>query len=432
MHALYLYQNLADFGGRAGPVLAALISENKYFARVGRIRGPPETLMTYAFEKETRKADVTLMYKDPSLTDKQWGALPELNRVERLSKLISFPKTAMPADRIAPTQLKPQYLGGISEESLTPTLYEFAHRNFEMDPAQLAAQMIEVSTLLKETDFHVHLVFDLPVHYEQMIAFSNWMKHLNDYLYFAGMEEGLHGSQLVQVAEPARDPKTLKGFFERVTSFLPEAGLGIGTRLPNRIESVGNRNFKFFSASLRAGIYGKSKRPQFKKIGIELRDVTRDMQKWHPLIGKVGVSARARIWESEYFPQKAGANELLLSGKMGDSEKVVLRQEGFRPEFLTALEAADPMCGVPLRGFEMARFRDYPAGTYRHATADQATRITKAREGYFKSLRELQREWGEFVQKGEKVAPEELSGAIRISLTEWANAAKISELYSGF
>ncbi len=431
-HALYLYQNLSDLGHRADGVLARLISENKYFARVGRIRGPPETLMTYAFEKETRKTEATMMYKDPAMTDEQWLELSDQDRADRLSKLVFLPKKAMPASKIAPTALKPEVLGGLSEESLKPKLYEFTHRNYEMDPARLVAHMEEVSKLLKEGDFHVHLVFDLPENYGDMVAFSTWMKQLNDYLYFAGMEEGLHGSSLVQIAEPPRDPKSPRGFLERVTSLLPEVGVGKGDHLPNRLGSVGNRNYKFFSASVRAGIYGKSKSPHFQKIGIELRDVTREIKNWEPLVEKIGKSARARTWEGRIFSQKASPDEILLSGKMGENERVSLLHAGFKPDFLAALEAAEPMSAIPLRNFETARFKDYVASGYRKASPEQAARIASAREGYFKNLRDLEREWNGYLQKGEKVAPEELSGAIRISLTEWAIQAKVSELYSGF
>ncbi len=420
--ALYVYEHLEELGPRAGPVFAYLCAMNEFFKNVGRVRGPPRTLVTYAFEKETRNPDVTLWYRDPRMTDDEWFALPKAERRERLDGLVGDrTKTFHSAGRIAPTRRKPPYFGGFSQESGMGRniLYEFAHRGFEIDPKRLVGEMRDVAGKLKETDaMHAHVVFELPEYYERMGDFAIWAKHLNDYLYLAGMEESLHWTDLSTIAEAA-PPAHVRPSRER-------------REIPNLMELVNTYDFKFFNAGIRAGPhYGRSNTRGFRKVAVELRDVSRDLDKWEGYIGAVGAAARARIWESRDAGDPRRAKEILLTLRTRLQDFELLKNLGLSDRNASDMLEADPTVLIPLRKFEEALYYDYGTKEYRSCPPETAARIIAARKAYVADLLGTQKGLDDNFARGEYTEPEDLKTAIRWSLTDWAKAARVSELYRG-
>lgn len=126
-HALYLFQHLGELGEHGPAVLEYLMRETEYFKDVGRIRGPPYTAVTFAFEKETRNAGSTLFYKLPEYSDSDWIELPEERRIELLKSATGIKeKRFLPASVIAPTAVSRRIFPGVQRHprhrGLSPSL----------------------------------------------------------------------------------------------------------------------------------------------------------------------------------------------------------------------------------------------------------------------------------------------------------------------
>lgn len=433
-HAVYLYQNLGEFGKSATAVLGYLIDRNEFFKRVGRVRGPPNTVVTLAFEKETRKKEISLLYRDARMTDDDWMKLDEDERYQRLEALIVKTKVATAPDVVAPTSLLPESAGGLMREPLPSgeaNLFEFAHKGYEIDPARITKGMNEVSGLFKENDFHVHLVFDLPKKYSQMPEFTSWLKQSNDYLYLKGMEEhGAHASKYIGIPEPALKRFSLANARKKIRLMLnPGSETSLTKGLPTTVSEIDRQNFKFMGAGLRRNIYGESNNPAFTKVGVELRDATRDMGTWEKLVNKFHASVSAKIWEN---PSLAKAPiEVVLTPKPLPAELALLTQNGFSKEFIEIVTKAEPTFTIPLKPFEKGSYRDYHNNGFRTAHPGSAERIAAAREKYLSELKLVQKELEDYKAKGEAVDPDNIQLALRMTMSEWAREARVSTLFEG-
>ncbi len=442
-HALYLFQHLAEFGPARDSVLEYLRLKTEYFKDVGRIRGPPYTAVTYAFEKETRNPVSTLFYKLPRFTDKEWGDLPEEERVSLLKAATGLKeKVFLPASVVAPTALKPNYLGGYSQEFSgipgTPgyrLVWEFAHRSYEFSREKLLAEMRDISELLgnsksrkkgsEANSFHVHVVFELPVHYAGFKKFVAWSKQLNDFLYLSGIEEGLHATSLTRIPNFGKR----QGFFSKVLRLIfPKLIRSAG--LPDSLAEINARSFKFFTAGLRRNIYGEASDPEFTKVGIELRDPTRDLGQWSRLVTGVGRAVENQIWESGNFAAGHEPGLLYLrSGESSDRGRLVAL--GIDVDVAAKMLSAEPNLLIGLERFETAKYYDYTDGQYSAPDEAMAGQIIKAREGYIENLKGTAREITALQKSGDPASAELIEAAIRMSISEWAGRAKVSRLFAG-
>ena len=426
-HALYLYQHLEEMGPKADLLMDVLPHRNEFFGRVGFVRGPPNTLITYAFERETRDAMATLYYKDPRYTDEEWIELPENQRQEILKRLNgSDEKVFQPAGVIAPTGFKPSSLGGYSQEfshSGVGFLMEFAHRNYEINPDVILSEMKSIATDLKSNDaFHVHLVFDLPKRYHRMPEFTDWLKQVNDSLYFSGLEEGLHPADLVQLPKLPRSAWNPLNWFHPLESLMDRS-----SHLPTQLSQVNHQKYKFFAAAPRAKHYGSSKDPKFQKIGIELRDISRNMGQWEQTVDRVGSGIRDRRWEVGRRKEKGFQ---LIPNPKEDQRR--LEALGIKPVTAKLMVANEAMIGVPLVELESMKYFNYQTQSAEKPSETKAKQLKEARTAFEKELVSLAAELEGYQKRGEKFEGQDVQTVIRMSLSSWAKAAKPSSLLSNY
>ncbi|HWU42806.1 MAG TPA: hypothetical protein VN132_05180, partial [Bdellovibrio sp.] len=206
--ALFLYDQLNKVGlSNFKEELDYLQQNNVYFIE-GRKTG--NGLLTYAFEKEGITTDITLFYRPPKIPEQTWLDMSEEDRFAILKKVPIQLKTFVGENVIAPTGLKPNFVGGYSQELSNSTLkgygWEISHKKYEINRQRLMREIREIAGIFKSThSFHVHIVFELPKKYERYKDFIYWYKQVNDYLYLKGLEEGLHGNYLTGVANIAAD-----------------------------------------------------------------------------------------------------------------------------------------------------------------------------------------------------------------------------------
>lgn len=446
--AIYLYQNIGAFGEGYPAVLEHLLSHNEYFKRAGRVRGPPPSLVTMSYEKETTNRDISLFYRDAKIDEAAWMKLSAAERDEKLRALITVKEgVPMPANVIAPTGLRPASAGGLRNDDgfgaeARDFVYEFTHKKFEFDEDRLIKDMKEIQSLLKESDFHVHLAFDLPQGYEKMHDFTKWLKQSNDFVYLQGMEEGMHANHLTKVSPPVAKPlnrvakyfqRFLDRSLQRVGVLPKEPGVSLrDLEWPSRPEFIGLDKFytshKWRSIGLRSGIYGQSRIPDHIKVGIELRDASRNLESWKVLIKKFKSSLIDQVWESS--PKKQ-IEELQLLPEPLPKELEYLKKRGFGKKFIAMMAAYEPTFTVPLKAFETGKVWDYRTGAYREADAAMKERVRAAREIYLKDLKNMEIEIQNKKAIGEKFAKDDVRGAVRMNMSEWAGRARVSSLFGG-
>jgi hypothetical protein len=230
------------------------------------------------------------------------------------------------------------------------------------------------------------------------VQLSSWFKNLNDYLLLSGMEEGLH---------PAG-----------VTEFLYSASL------PSKLDQLNTKSYKYYSAGFRTKIYGDASTPGYVKIGIELRDVTRDLAKLRRIASRVADSISLRSWEQ---PVSTKAKLLSLSqdsAKSLHNVRARLIRSGADAEQVKQAFLSEPNITLPLIPFE-----DLVKSSGKALPPEAAARIHKARVHFESELGLLGAEMARMKTAGQDFDRAELGMAIRMILSDWAKRAQLSSIY---
>ncbi len=419
-HALLLYDLLTQRGlSRYSETIAKLVQANLYFSDGHLEHGPPGSLLTYSFEKEGRNPEIINLYKVPGVSDADWFSLSQDERRKDLAGQAIVKKRFLPATTVAPTELKPSFIGGFSLE-LTNRLHpvsswEIAHKRYEFSLHRLFDEVKQMAHLFGEThSFHLHTAFELPRSYPQFAEFRLWFKSLNDHLYLRGLEEGLHGNELTSLMNMAEDLNLLS---RQKRAFKISNPSGIS-----------KYNAKFFSAGLRAGVYGPGSSAGFVRLGIELRDTTRDLKKLESMMTRLSNSLASRVWEKDAASSPNDRIVRLTTHRPRTREALV--KAGLRPEIAEQFAKIEPTISLGLQHYENGQTFNYETAQFESPSTATVARLISARAAYVKALLALQTEIDDFKAKDVKVHKEELELAIRQTLTEWAKVARASELYS--
>ncbi len=377
--------------------------------------------MTYSFEKESNISDITLWFKKSGISDEDWLEIPEQKRMEIIKKATNVKKDAVANSRITGTEFKPSYVGGYSQE-LNHSMFdkgytwEIANKKYEIDLDRTLDQVKEVSEFSGEThSFHTHVVFDMPTNYKKFDKFQLWSKQANDYLYLKGMEEGLHGNYLTGVAHlPGQAPAKAK--------------MTVGNTLPSSLSSVSMQSHKFFSLGVRADIYGKSPIAGHKKLGLELRDSTRNLDTLNSHMKKISSTVGDYAWEK--IPKKMSSKDMSL---LVLNKKLIKDELGghVSPGFLKRLQKKVITSGIPLNSYENGKYFDFSTGKMKALSDEQKMRVVKSREYFIDELKKIDIEIQGMIKKGEKFEDADIRMAVEMSMSEWAKMAKVSEFYSG-
>jgi hypothetical protein len=433
--ALVVYQQLgeiprADIRTR---LLTHLLERHPQFQDTLPVADSPNTLITYSFEKETRRAEeISILFRDPSIPEDRWFALAPPERTRRLQACAQNRwKEFLPPEVVAPTSLHPNYLSGYSQESLpgsaTP-IFEVASQSFEISPSRLFSQMNDLALFLggETSSFHVHLVFELPLQTRHFGEFRVWLKALNDRVYLLGLEEGLQATEMAQIPRLSSRQTWGAGILERLRSLAGSRTL----ELPHSLMEVGRRSSKFFGVGLRGDIYGQSLNEGLKRIGLEFRDTTRNLNKLKAVIENTAEDVSLRLWESG-----PGSRSLASEGNVWalhpaqPTETRPLVALGISEGIASRILRSEPMALTPLNPLESATYFDYHMQTFRRPPEEIRERLASARLIYAQSMRDLAAELTRYQHQGTAVLNEEISLAVQMSLSEWAKQVRFSELF---
>jgi hypothetical protein len=173
---------------------------------------------------------------------------------------------------------------------------------------------------------------------------------------------------------------------------------------------------------LRAEMYGPE-RKGFRRIGLELRDATRDINKLDSYVNRIASSVEQKVWEKTW---PSGTHMVLEP----DEDVATSLMKGTVPDALAKeFHSIEATVALPLQKFDEAQFFNYVTGTFERPSSGKIKEIAEARAAYIKSLKELVDELTGYREKGEKVDADLIRTVIRMNLSEWAKRARISELY---
>lgn len=421
-HALYLYDFLLKDGvEKNSDSLRYLMARNEYFKNIRPIRGPPGTLVTFSFEKESNIEDITLWFKTTGISDEEWFQIPSDERLKRIKDATNVKKDSVSENRITGTEFKPKYIGGYSQElghdsSDKSYTWEIANKKYEINLERTLDEVSEVSKFTGERhSFHTHVVFDMPNDYKHFDRFQLWSKQANDYLYLKGMEEGLHGNYLTSVAHFDSDaPK--------------RARASVNNTLPSSLSSISLQSHKFFSMGIRGDLYGKSPIENHTKIGLELRDTTRKLDILGDHMRKITTTVQEFKWES--LPNEVTRSNMPIVRVNEDMIDNDLKGIVSDP-FLNRLKSDVVTASIALNRFEEGRYFDYQRGTFRELTSEDKKQIVEARKYFIDEMGKIDRELIEMKRKGESFEKEDVEMAVQMTLSEWAKMARVSRFYDG-
>lgn len=441
--ALFLYNLIAINGvHRHQPLLRFLIYNNPSFKKATPVKGPGDIiyLLTYSFEKEGQKADITLLYKDPKYSDDEWLDLPESKRLKLLKEIHTPKRVFQPTHIVGITDLKPHYLSGFSVEAdvnNTGWGWEITHKKFEIVRERAIKQVREVGAIFKEKhSIHFHIVFELARLYQMFQEFRYWFKHVNDYLALKGMVEGLHGNGLTNVVDLGSKPGTLS----RLT--------GQDNSLPQKLEDIKKANAKFFTVGLRGDMYGQAPSEETFRIGLELRDTTRDFDQLDIYTKNLSEAITEKRWE------KAAGN-LDQMDQMPQLSQNIVKSLGHLQSFMKDLDhprnkfyyadfiaTADPSLHIGLIEYEKGRYFNYRTGKFEPCPPEVAERIVEARKILINDFLLMQTElknldmkgktYGLLDTKNKPYTHEDVYFGVKYILHEWAKRARVHELYENF
>lgn len=426
-HALWLYDLLSRSGlNHFAEELNYLHANNVNFIES---RKSGNSLVTYAFEKEGSTSDITLLYRPPQFSEAEWLQKPESERLMLIQKLNIEKKTFLKAQTVMPTDLKPAAVGGYSVELSDAHRkgygWEISHKKYEINRQRLMRTIRELAQIFKQThSFQVHVVFELPKKYLRYESFIYWFKHLNDYLYLKGLEEGLHGNYLTGVANIPSDFSFIEAAKSAFRSF---------HTTPNTIQmsqsGLGWTNAKFFSAGLRAGKYGPASSDEAMKIGIELRDTTRNLDLLDRFTNKISQSLESRTWEKADLQSQQKLTLRLTTDK---KQALQYLSRIVSPKYAKLFASIENTTHFGLMPFESSQVLDYRTQSWKEVPQEVQQRIREARKDYEKDLVDLEKELEALKAQGDKTEADIVRTAIRMSLATWAKKARVADIYQSY
>jgi hypothetical protein len=426
--ALHFYLNIGKFPDGAR-WLTELLWDHPQFR--GALRSPesPGTLMTLSIEKEIlNRAASTMLVRTRDFTDEQWLALDPDVRFAALRGLRRQDKDVFVP---VPTAFLPRFVGNPNfEETYGNILIEAKTKGFSISVDGAIAQLGELAELTGEThSFQAHLGFALPAARAQelMQYYGPWWKHLNDYLYFRGLEEGLHGNGFAQ-------PAHLANIFQKK---LP--GEGISDDLLTHEE-------KLHPGGHRLWVYEPHGTDPASLIffGLELRDPTRSLVEWERLIREIAESISTGRWQRQADPFEThrfmrehpfyGASDFVALGNAEFAQEYPALDRDLRAalQYWGGFGSQAQPVHLPFVHFEDLRFLNFRGGGTKEAPPAARERILSARAYYARELRRIRGNLLRNRQAGIATSPVDTAVAFQMTLTEWARLARISELFSGF
>jgi hypothetical protein len=182
---------------------------------------------------------------------------------------------------------------------------------------------------------------------------------------------------------------------------------------------LGKKSSEFFSAGLRAGIYGPASSNENMKIGIELRDSTRNLDLLGQYSELISKSIESRIWENGDIKKNENQSLRLTTDR---STATNVLNKIISSEYAKLFVQIDPTVYFGLIHFEEIKIFDYKINAFVSISSEAVARIKYARSEYENELRILEQELKK-IGKIKNDDYEVVKKALRINLQTWAQMA---------
>jgi hypothetical protein len=186
---------------------------------------------------------------------------------------------------------------------------------------------------------------------------------------------------------------------------------------------------KFFTAGLRADIYGQASRAGYMKIGIELRDSTRNLNRLEKYLLKTAKSISERVWERVNETELEASSLRLISSRGKAQRALATLLSADDAELFSRLE---PTTYFGLIDYENRRTFNYQTSSWNTVSPENAEIFKIARQEFVRDLRSLVKNIKDVRARGELVSDDEIKYALRMSLSEWGKNARPSDLFNDF
>lgn len=182
---------------------------------------------------------------------------------------------------------------------------------------------------------------------------------------------------------------------------------------------------------IRAEMYGPATTKENKKIGLEFRDITRDLVLLKSILSKAAKSVSEFSWEKvsklKYFGTQSDR-----SISIHKNRSLIELESFLGKEFALYFDKITPSLQLALTKYEYGKYIDYRRGELFLPTKDQATRIVEARKYFIEELIKIKQNLIDMKNRGESFEKEDVDLAIKMTLSEWAKMARASELFGRY
>lgn len=315
----------------------------------------------------------------------------------------------------SPTSKTPEYFGTpfLEHNGFNDGRWEVNHHTYDFSVDRVFSAISVANKIARNTtdSVHVHLVFPMKKKNPNFGFFRRWFKSISDYFFIMGFEESLHPGEYTQM------------------SFLKNQ-IKAKNIVSNQEDIVGWVN-KMFTVGLRSGdTYKVNYESRFQKIGLELRDVTRDMKRLREYVNQTIRQIQDQVWEKGALSQTEIDNSFSI--EFDSDIDLKLLNNFFEPKIAWQIYSRYPFVVLPLRQLENQSYYNYKTQSLRRPTESESKALIAAREAYMIDLENLQKELVNFAKKGERVEDEIIDIALKWNLTDWSKRSRLSSLINPF
>lgn len=397
-------------------ILTELVSSNSFFkdAQLVQLNGHT-SLISFSFEKESNSISIVNYFRTSEYSEAEWFKLSLESRYVIMQD--SLAKSGSQASEtvawsVVPNSRTPDFISrpfledrGSSQERAR---WEVNHKLFTLSVDQLHQNITDVNKMAdkKSDSVHLHIVFSLEKTYQFFNQFREWYKALSDYSVMLSMEEGLHSSHLTS---------------------LPALG-----DIVKNLSSLTGWTQKFFTIGLRSGdVYSDNPESPLRRIGLELRDITYNMDTLKAITKNISEQIQKRSWEKKATDENDPKNKVFRI-EYNQEKDLALLSNYIHPEAALRLYGTDKNVILPLRQFEKETFFDYKTATYKKLTPEQSLQVKAARTRFISELKNLEKEYFHYKETEDSYDFGAFKAAIRWNLTEWAKQVRLSKVFSPF
>lgn len=258
-HAAYLHYWINFFGlssAQRTNLVSLLRKNSHHFADAVVAVDDPSEIVTYSLDRESRKLDrMALWYRPEVFSDQEWFGFDDYGRVTWLqaeaTKISNSHRMSLGSalDPMGLTEFAPAWVSVLHSE-VDPGVYEIAHRLYRVSQRQLFKDITESSEILKQKEgIHVHVVgvrspdrtSQAPSGEREKELIKIWVNYLIEYLYFSGLEEGLHPTARVNPGndfEKLRDARVQLSYDGDGHISAVDVELRDSSRIPEKLEKL--------------------------------------------------------------------------------------------------------------------------------------------------------------------------------------------------